>query len=68
MTEEYTSYIVNWTDSINTVEGAGKTRHFAREDAAIDFANKDLKGHPGISGIKITKQHTTIRKEVIYVA
>lgn len=56
-------YFVQWTDPEFIVDGAVKTRFAYSEQEARELAERVMR--PDIKDLKITKQTTTIVREVI---
>lgn len=62
-----TEWMVQWTDSIYTVDGAIKTRIFQYEEPAVDFAiAMQKRPEGGIVGMKVVKRKVSITEEQIY--
>lgn len=66
MRQEIVTFIVNYTDPDRPVDGARKTRHFATEDEARTFITRLDTLAPNADGIVLTRQISSIRKDILY--
>ena len=62
-----TEWLVQWTDSVYTVDGSIKTRIFHYETPAVEFAKvMQSRAEGGIVGMKVVKRRISITEEQIY--
>lgn len=62
-----TEWLVQWTDTVYTVDGSTKTRIFQYKGPAIEYAvSVQRRSEGGVAGMKVTERKISITEQVIY--